>query len=127
MMKQDETVSAEKKQISEGTMVYGSDGEQWGLVAAVGANYLTIAEGLIGQREWYLAIRFVARSDLERVVLTVPLAEAQARAYREEPADEPTLTGEGEAIPEEERQAVGLPTPPRDNWGLDRRPPQGKR
>ncbi len=63
-------------------MVYGSDGEQWGPVAAVGANYLTIAEGLIGQREWSLAIRFVAQSDLERVVLRVPLAEAQVQAHR---------------------------------------------
>ena len=43
--------------IGEGADVYGSDGEQWGRVAAVGAKYLTIVEGLLGQREYYLPVR----------------------------------------------------------------------
>lgn len=102
--------------ISEGIEVYGSDGEQWGRVEAVGAKYLTIAEGLLGQREYYLPISFVATSNDERVELTVPLVDAKAQALTEEPQDEPTFA-HGDPIPPEERKAVGLPEPERADIG----------
>ncbi len=71
--------------IGEGADVYGSDGEKWGRVFAVGAKYLTIVEGLFGQREYHLPVSLVAHADEERVELTVPLEEAKERASDEEP------------------------------------------
>ena len=102
--------------IDEGAEVYGSDGEQWGRVAAVGARYLTIAEGLLGQREYHLPIGLVAAGDAERVELAVPLAEAKARATTEEPEDEPIFAG-SEPIPVEEMKAVGIAEPERTDLG----------
>jgi hypothetical protein len=99
--------------IGEGADVYGSDGEKWGRIAAVGAKYLTIAEGLLGQREYYLPISLVASADDDRVALTVPLAEAKAQAVDEEPADEPIYSG-SEAIPEQEMESATVPTPAED-------------
>jgi hypothetical protein len=96
--------------IGEGANVYGSDGEQWGRVAAVGAKYLTIVEGLLGQREYYLPVRLVASADDERVELTVPLEEAKAQALDEEPADEPIYT-HSEKIPEDRMESAAVPTP----------------
>ena len=40
--------------LSEGTEVYGSDGERWGRVEDVGAKYLKVVEGLLGNKEWYV-------------------------------------------------------------------------
>ncbi len=96
--------------IGEGADVYGSDGEKWGRVAAVGAKYLTIAEGILGQREYYLPINLVACGDDDRVELTVPLEEAKAQAMDEEPADEPIYT-DSEKIPEHEMETAAVPTP----------------
>ena len=96
--------------IGEGADVYGSDGEQWGRVDAVGAKYLTIVEGLLGQREYYLPVSLVASGDDERVELTVPLEEAKAQALTEEPTDEPIYT-DSEKIPEQEMETAAVPTP----------------
>lgn len=108
--------NAGKIAISEGAEVYGSDGEQWGRIEAVGAKYLTIAEGLLGQREYYLPIRFVAHGDADRVELNVPLVDAKAQALTEEPGDEP-IFGESAPIPTGEMGAVGIPEPERAEAG----------
>lgn len=105
-----------KVAISEGAEVYGSDGKQWGRVEAVGAKYLTIVEGLLGQREYYLPIRFVACGDPERVELTVPLVDAKAQALREAPEDEPIFV-DSAPIPREEMEAIGIPEPERAEVG----------
>ncbi len=96
--------------IGEGADVYGSDGKQWGRVAAVGAKYLAIVEGLLGQREYYLPVRLVAQADDDRVELTVPVAEAKAQATDEEPADEP-IYRHSEKIPESRMESAAVPTP----------------
>jgi len=96
--------------IGEGADVYGSDGEKWGRVEAVGAKYLTIVEGLLGQREFYLPVSLVAAADEDRVELNVPIAQAKAQAREEEPADEPIYTG-SEKIPEREMETADVPTP----------------
>ncbi len=98
--------------IGEGADVYGSDGEQWGRVAAVGAKYLTIAEGLLGQREYYLPASLVACADADRVELNVPLADAKAQALDEEPPDEPIFTGSAK-IPEHKMETAAVPEPPK--------------
>lgn len=108
--------SENKAAINEGADVYGSDGEQWGRVEAVGAKYLKIAEGLLGQKEWYLPIGLVSCGDADRVELSVPLAEAKAQASKDEPRDEPTLTGSAPIAPEE-MEAVGIPEPARAEVG----------
>jgi len=102
--------------ISEGAEVYGSDGKQWGWVEAVGAKYLTIAEGLLGQREYYLPISLVACGDPDRVELNVPLVDAKAQALTEEPRDE-QIFGESVPIPTEEMEAIGIPEPERAEVG----------
>jgi hypothetical protein len=98
--------------IGEGADVYGSDGEKWGRVAAVGAKYLTIVEGLLGQREYYLPVGLVASADEDRVELTLPVEEAKAQALDEEPTDEPIYAG-SEKISEREMETADVPTPDR--------------
>lgn len=96
--------------IGEGVDVYGSDGEKWGRVGAVGAKYLTIVEGVLGQKEYHLPVRFVAAGDDERVELTVPVEEAKSQALDEEPADEP-IYNDSVKIPEREMKTAAVPTP----------------
>lgn len=96
--------------IGEGADVYGSDGEKWGRISAVGAKYLTIVEGVLGHKEYHLPVRFVAAGDDERVELTVPVEEAKAQALDEEPADEP-IYRESVNIPEREMETAAVPTP----------------
>jgi hypothetical protein len=96
--------------IGEGADVYGSDGEQWGRVEAVGAKYLTIVEGLLGQRQFYLPVSLVRSGDEDRVELNVPIAQAKAQAREEEPADEP-IYADSEKIPEREMETADVPAP----------------
>jgi len=98
------TEQSGKVGISEGADVYDSDGERWGRVEAVGAKYLTIAEGLLGQRAYYLPIALVACRDADRVELMVSVEEAKTQAWDEEPADEP-IYAHTEAIPIARRSA----------------------
>ncbi len=102
------TRNEDKIAISEGAEVYGRDGKQWGRVEAIGARYLTIAEGLLGQREYFLPIGLVACGDPDRVELNVPLADAKAQALTEAPEDEPIFQ-DSAPIPREEMEAVGIP------------------
>jgi hypothetical protein len=95
--------------IGEGADVYGSDGEKWGRVAEVGAKYLTIVEGLLGQREYFIPVSLVAAGDDERVELTVPVAEAKAQALDEAPADEPIYRA-SEPIPDHAMETADVPT-----------------
>ncbi len=110
------TKNEDKIAISEGADVYGSDGEQWGRIEAVGARYLTIAEGLLGQREYFLPIGLVACGDPDRVELNVPLADAKAQALTEAPEDEPIFQ-DSAPIPREEMEAIGIPEPERTDVG----------
>ena len=96
--------------IGEGADVYGSDGGKWGRVAAVGAKYLTIVEGVLGQREYHLPISLVACANDDRVELTIPLEEAKAQAVDEEPADEEIYT-HSEKIPEHRMESAAVPIP----------------
>ena len=98
--------------IGEGVNVYGSDGEKWGRVDAVGAKYLTIVEGLLGHREYHIPVSLVAAGDDERVELTVPVAEAKRQALDEAPADEP-IYDISEPIPGHAMETVAVPTPDR--------------
>lgn len=102
--------------ISEGADVYGSDGKHWGRVEAVGAKYLTIAEGLLGQREYYLPVSFIARGDADRVELNMPLVDAKAQALTDEPEDEP-IFADSAPIPPEKMEAIGIPEPERADVG----------
>ena len=77
-----------------------------------------MVDGLFGQREAYLPIALVARGDVDRVELSVPVAEAKARARAEAPGDEP-IYGESAPIPREEMQAIGIPEPEREAVGID--------
>ncbi len=96
--------------IGEGADVYGSDGEKWGRVTAVGAKYLTIAEGLLGQREYHLPVSLVACADDDRVELSVSVEQAKAEANDDEPRDEPIYT-HSEKIHEREMETAVVPTP----------------
>lgn len=96
--------------IGEGADVYGSDGEKWGRVDEVGAKYLTVVEGLLGQREYYLPVSLVACADDERVELTVPVAEAKAQALDQPPTDEP-IHHASEPIPDHAMETADVPTP----------------
>jgi hypothetical protein len=97
--------------IGEGADVYGRDGKQWGRVTAVGAKYITIVEGLLGQREYYLPVGLIASADEDRVELTLPVAEAKDQALDEEPADEP-IYQESVKIPERKMETAAVPTSP---------------
>ncbi len=96
--------------IGEGADVYGSDGEKWGRISAVGAKYLTITEGLLGHREYHLPVSLVACADEDRVELTIPLEEAKAQAVDEEPEDEP-IYAHSEKIAEHEMETAAVPAP----------------
>ncbi len=96
--------------IGEGADVYGSDGEQWGRVTAVGAKYLTIVEGLLGQREYHLPISLVTCADDDRVELSVSVEEAKAQARDDEPDDEPIYT-HSEKITQAQMETGAVPTP----------------
>jgi hypothetical protein len=97
-------------EIREGADVFGSDGEQWGRVEAVGATYLTITEGILGRTHSYLPIALVARGEGDLVVLGVPVEQAKAQALAEEPGDEPIDAGT-DAIPIEQMERGGVAAP----------------
>lgn len=104
--------NAQTTTIGEGVNVYGSDGEKWGRVDAVGAKYLTIVEGLLGHQEYHIPVSLVACSDDERVELTVSVAEAKTLALDEAPADEPIYDA-SEPIPGHAMETAAVPTPDR--------------
>jgi len=106
-----------KVAISEGAEIYGSNGTQVGRVEAVGARYLTVTAGLLGQKTFHLPLDFVARADAERVELAMPTVDAEARAHKDVPPEEP-IYADSEPIPPEERGAVGIPVQTRDTFGL---------
>lgn len=118
MAERDYDEHTQKIAISEGADICGSDGERYGRVVAVGAHYLTVVGGFLGQQEWFLPIGLVAQSTLERIELTIPLEEAKARAHLTLPANEPTNGVDGEPISEAGREAAGIPEPKRADWGL---------
>lgn len=107
-----------KVPISECSEVYGSDGKHMGRVEMVGARYLTISAGVFGQRSFHVPLGSVARTDAERVELAVSAVDACAEALRGNPPPDEPIYGEPDAIPSEERDAVGIPTPERETFGL---------
>jgi hypothetical protein len=104
--------------ISEGADVYGSDGKHGGRVEAVGAHYLTIAAGMLGQKTFHMPLNFVAYADTDRVELALPLMDAEARAYKGVPPDDEPIYANSEPISPEMRGAVGIPVDRRKNFGL---------
>lgn len=97
-------------EIREGADVFGSDGELWGRIEAVGAKYLTITEGILGRKQSYLPIALVARGDADRVELRVPVEQAKAQARSEEPSDEP-IYASTEAFPTEQMESLSVAAP----------------
>lgn len=114
--------------IGEGADVYGSDGEKWGRVDAVGAKYLTVVEGLLGQREYHVPVSLVACGDADRVELRVPVAEAKAQARDTEPEDEP-IYNVSEPIPPRRDGDSGRPgaTKAAARWWIRSSPPRWRR
>jgi hypothetical protein len=116
----------DKISISEGSDVYGSDGRHGGRVEAVGAKYVTIAAGLLGQKEFHLPLALIARADAERVDLALPLVDAQAQAFKVAPPPDEPIYQESRPIPEEERGAVGIPVAQREDFGIGTRRSTGE-
>lgn len=104
--------------ISEGADVYGSDGTHGGRVEAVGARYLTVAAGMLGQKTFHMPLDFVASADADRVDLALPLVDAEARAYKGVPPDDEPIYANSEPTPPEMRGAVGIAVDGRKNFGL---------
>jgi hypothetical protein len=102
--------------ITEGTALYTSEGNQWGTVEAVGARYITVARGLLGQETCHLPLALVARADADRVELTVPAGQIGRYVVTKPPADEP-IYGASEPIADAERGAVGIPVDERETFG----------
>jgi hypothetical protein len=107
-----------KVALSEGADVYGSDGKHGGRVEAVGARYLTVAAGSLGQKAFHVPLDFIARADAERVELSMPLVDAQTRAFKDIPPPDEPIYAESEPIQEDVRQATGIPLPARGTFGL---------
>lgn len=92
--------------ISEGSDVHGSDGTHGGRVEAVGAKYVTIAAGLLGQKEFHLPLALI---------------DAQARAFKDIPPPDEPIYHEPRPLPAEEMGAVGIPVDGREEFGMGTR------
>lgn len=106
--------------------MYGSDGKHGGRVEAVGAQYVTIAAGLLGQKEFHLPLSLIARADADRVDLTLPLIDAQAQAFKDIPPPDEPIYQAPRPISAEERGAVGMPVAEREDFGIGTRRPDGE-
>ena len=101
---------AHLREICEGADVFGSDGKHWGRVEDVGAKYLTITEGILGRKQFYLPITLIVRGDADRVELRVPMEQAKAEVRSEEPDDEP-IYASTETIPVEQMESLSIAAP----------------
>jgi uncharacterized protein (TIGR02271 family) len=72
-------------QITEGTDVYGSDGEKVGSVVAVQPNYVVVEKGFFFPTDYYIPTSAVASYDDGRVYLSVTKDEALNQGWDAEP------------------------------------------
>src|SRR3712207_6009969 len=71
--------------ITEGTDVYGSDGEKVGSVVAVQPNYVVVEKGFFFPTDYYIPTSAVASYDDGRVYLSVTKDEALNQGWDTEP------------------------------------------
>jgi len=83
--------------ISEGTDVYGSDGEKVGSVVAVQPNYVVVEKGFFFPTDYYIPTSSIASEDEGRVYLSVTKDQALNQGWDTEPtggyATETVTTG----------------------------------
>ncbi len=73
-------------QITEGTDVYGSDGEKVGSVVAVQPNYVVVEKGFFFPTDYYIPTSAVASADQGQVYLSVTKDEALNQGWDAEPS-----------------------------------------
>ncbi len=80
--------------ISEGTDVYGSDGEKIGSVVAVQANYVVVEKGFFFPTDYYIPMSAIASEDDGKAYLSVTKDAALDQGWDTEPsADTFATTG----------------------------------
>ncbi len=80
--------------ISEGTDVYGSDGDKVGSVVAVQSNSLVIEKGFFIPTDYYIPTSAISSYDDGKVYLNVTKEEALNQGWDTAPADDVVLTEE---------------------------------
>ncbi|CAA9569362.1 MAG: hypothetical protein AVDCRST_MAG59-3346, partial [uncultured Thermomicrobiales bacterium] len=73
--------------ISEGTDVYGSDGEKVGSIVAVRPNYLVVEKGFFFPTDYYIPVSSVSSVEEGRVHLAVTKDAALNQGWDAVPAD----------------------------------------
>ena len=79
-------------QITEGSDVYGSDGEKVGSIAAVRPNYLVVEKGFFFPTDYYIPVASVAAVEEGRVHLAVTKDAALNQGWDAVPADDDSET-----------------------------------
>src|SRR3712207_1083787 len=72
--------------ITEGTDVYGSDGDKVGSVVAVQPNYIVVEKGFFFPTDYYIPTSAVASYDDGRVYLNVTKDQALNQGWDTEPS-----------------------------------------
>jgi hypothetical protein len=78
--------------ITEGTDVYGSDGEKVGSIVSVGPNYVVVEKGFFFPTDYYIPVSAIAGAEGGRVQLNVPKDAALNQGWDAVPADYGTET-----------------------------------
>ncbi len=78
--------------ITEGTDVYGSDGEKVGSIVSVGPNYVVVEKGFFFPTDYYIPVSAIAGAQEGRVQLNVPKDAALNQGWDAVPADYGTET-----------------------------------
>jgi len=78
--------------ITEGTDVYGSDGEKVGSIVSVGPNYVVVEKGFFFPTDYYIPVSAIAGAQGGRVQLNVPKDAALNQGWDAVPADYGTET-----------------------------------
>ena len=79
-------------QITEGTDVYGSDGDKVGSVVAVQPSYVVVEKGFFFPTDYYIPTSAVASYDDGRVYLAVTKDEALNQGWDTEPTGDAVVT-----------------------------------
>lgn len=95
--------AADQDVLTEGTDVYGSDGEKVGRVISVYTNYVVIEKGFFFPTDYFIPIDAIASYDGDKAYLNVTKDEAMNRGWDIAP-------GEGDATGAEAFDATGTAT-----------------
>ena len=102
-------------QISEGTDVYGSDGDKVGSVVAVQPNYIVVEKGFFFPTDYYIPTRAVANVADDDVYLTVTKEEALNQTWDQLPtagyAADTTTGAEQTRVPVYEEEVTPVKRP----------------